>query len=191
MSRSRNKLLLIWIVVAGLAAAIYVGERKRSASIDAPIVKDEKRLLPALIEDVSGVEIMAGGAMHRFERDKQGVWFYHGAHDQAQAGHGHKTDPVVAAVIDKAFTTLGRARWERALPLAGSEEFGVARPDYFVAIYLPNVVEPAARYAIGTTTPDKYGRYVLRVGADHVVTVAEYQISNLQILIDAVSGKNR
>jgi hypothetical protein len=76
MSRSRNKLLLIWIVVAGLAAAIYVGERKRSASIDAPRVKDEKRLLPALIEDVSGIEIMASGAMHRFERDKQGMWFY-------------------------------------------------------------------------------------------------------------------
>ena len=189
MSRSRNKLLLIWIVVAGLAAAIYVGERKRSASINAPIVKDEKRLLPALIEDVSGIEIMANGAMHRFERDKQGVWFYHGIHDQAQAGHGHKTDPALAAIIDKAFTTLGRARWERALPLAGSEEFGVARPDYFVAIYLPNVVEPAARYAIGTTTPDKYGRYVMRVGADHVVTVAEYQISNLQTLIDTVSAK--
>jgi hypothetical protein len=189
MSRSRNKLLLIWIVVAGLAAAIYVGERKRSASINAPIVKDEKRLLPALIEDVSGIEIIANGAMHRFERDKQGVWFYHGAHDQAQADHGHKTDPALAAIIDKAFTTLGRARWERALPLAGSEEFGVARPDYFVAIYLPNAVEPIARYAIGTTTPDKYGRYVMRVGADHVVTVAEYQISNLQTLIDTVSAK--
>ena len=184
MSRSRIRLLLIWAVLGALAVTIYIGERKRSATIDAPKVKDEKRLLPVPMEELGAVEIMAAGAMHRFERDAAGLWFYHGMHDQTKTEHGHKADPELAKVIDKALTTLGRARYERTLPLAGSDEFGVTRPELFVAVYLPGVMEPAARYAVGITTPDNFGRYVLQVGGTSVVTVAEYQITSLIKLID-------
>ena len=184
MSRSRIRLLLIWAVLGALAVTIYIAEHKRSANLNAPIVKDEKKLLPVPMEELGAVEIMAAGTMHRFERDTAGLWFYHGMHDQTKTEHGHKADPEFAKVIDKAMITLGRARYERTLPLSGSDEFGVTRPELFIAVYLPAVMEPAARYAVGITTPDNFGRYVLQVGGTSVVTVAEYQITSLIKLID-------
>lgn len=187
MSRSRIRLLLIWVVLGALAVTIYISERKRSASIDTPVVKDEKRLLPVHMETLGAVEIMAAGTMHRFERDATGLWFYHGMHDKTKTEHGHKADPDLAKVIEKAFITLGRARYERTLPLSGSDEFGVTRPELFIAVYLPGVLEPVARYAVGITTPDNFGRYVLQVGGASVVTVAEYQITSLTTLLADVS----
>ncbi len=185
----RGTQLVIWTAVAALAGAIYVGEKRRSAEINAPVARVDNRLLPVAIEEISIVEVMIKGAMHRFERDDQGLWYYHGMHDAAQAGHAHKTDPKVAATIDKAMIAFGRMQRERSLPLkAEQDEFGVTRPDIFIMVYRPKAAEPLARYAVGLVATDTFSRYLLPVGSADVVTVPDFHIKNLLALIEAMKA---
>ncbi len=181
--------LLIWVVVAALGVAIYVGEQRRSAEINAPVAQDDKRLLPVAIEEIGIVEIMVKGSMHRFERDALGQWYYHGMHDAAKAGHEHVTDPKAAAVIDQAMVAFGRIQRERSLPLnAEQDEFGVTRPDIFIMAYRPKAAEPLARYAVGTVATDTFSRYLLPVGSAEVVTVPDFHIKSLLTLIEAMKA---
>ena len=187
MRAQRKKLLLIWLVLAGLAVAIFFAEIKRSERISAPVIRESKRLLPAPIEDIRAVEIMSNGAMHRFERDLDGLWIYHGIHDDTQPEHEHVTDPKIAAIIDEAMVIFDRVQREQNIPLqAGEDEFGVTRPDIFIVVYRSKTEEPLARYAVGTTATDGVSRYVLPVGAAEIVTIPDFHIKNLLTLIDAV-----
>ena len=186
--RGRGKLIAIWLVLAALGVAIYIGETKRSERISAPVVRDERKLLPLPIESIGAIELMNKGTMHRFERDQAGVWFYHGMHDVSKGEHGHQADPKAADLIDKTLTAFGRTRRERSFPLnAAADEFGVTRPDLFIIVYQTGSVEPLARFAIGTVTVDSFGRYVLPVGSAEVVTIADFQIKNLLDLIDVLN----
>ena len=188
MRRGRSKLIAIWLVLAVLGVAIYLGETRRSERISAPIVRDERKLLPLPIESIGAIELMNKGAMHRFERDKTGVWFYHGMHDASKSEHGHQADPKAADLIDKTLTAFGRTRRERSFPLnAQADEFGVTRPDLFIMAYQTGSVEPLARFAVGIVTVDNFSRYVLPVGSAEVVTIADYQIKNLLDLIDVLN----
>ena len=187
MTAQRKKLLLIWLVLAGLAVAIFFAEIKRSERISAPVIRESKRLLPAPIEDIRAVEIMSNGAMHRFERDLDDLWIYHGIHDDTQPEHEHVTDPKIAAIIDEAMVIFDRVQREQNIPLqAGEDEFGVTRPDIFIVVYRSKTEEPLARYAVGTTATDGVSRYVLPVGAAEIVTIPDFHIKNLLTLIDAV-----
>lgn len=188
MRRGRSKLIAIWLVLAALGMAIYFGETRRSERISAPIVRDERKLLPLPIESIGAIELMNKGTMHRFERDKAGVWFYHGMHDASKGEHAHQADPKAAELIDKALTAFGRTRRERSFPLnAQADEFGVTRPDLFIMAYQTGNVEPLARFAVGIVTVDNFGRYVLPVGSAEVVTIADFQIKNLLDLIDVLN----
>ncbi len=185
----RGTQLAVWAVVVLLAGAIYIGEKRRSAEISAPVARVDNRLLPAAIEEIGIVEVMVKGTMHRFERDDQGLWYYHGMHDAAQAGHEHKTDPKAAEVIDKAMVAFGRMQKERSLPLkAEQDEFGVTRPDIFIMVYRPKAAAPLARYAVGSVATDTFSRYLLPVGSADVVTVPDFHIKNLLGLIDAMKA---
>ena len=187
MTAQRNKLLLIWLALAGLAVAIFFAEVKRSERISAPVVRESKRLLPAPIEDIRAVEIMSNGAMHRFERDSADLWLYHGAHDGTQSEHEHVTDPKLAALINEAMVIFDRVQREQSIPLpTGEDEFGVTRPDMFIVVYRSKTEEPLARYAVGTTATDGVSRYLLPVGAADIVTIPDFHIKNLLALIDAV-----
>ena len=184
----RSKLIAIWLVLAALGVAIYIGETRRSERISAPVVRDERNLLPLPIESIGAIELMSKGTMHRFERDKAGVWFYHGIHDASKGEHGHQADPKAADLIDKTLTAFGRARRERSLPLnAAADEFGVTRPDLFIMAYQTGSAEPLARFAVGIVTVDNFGRYVLPVGSAEVITVADFQIKNLLDLVDVLN----
>jgi hypothetical protein len=57
-----------------------------------------------------------------------------------------------------------------------------------ILLYQPGQVEPLARYAVGDVAPDTYSRYVQRLGSQEVVTIANYQIQNLEQLIAALSA---
>ncbi len=185
----RGAQLAVWAVVAALAGAIYIGEQRRSAEINAPVARVDNRLLPVAIEEIGIVEVMVKGTMHRFVRDDKGLWYYHGMHDAAQAGHEHKTDPKAAEVIDKAMIAFGRMQKERHLPLkAEQDEFGVTRPDIFIMVYRPKAAEPLARYAVGSVATDTFSRYLLPVGSADVVTVPDFHIRNLMGLIDAMKA---
>ena len=184
----RRKLMAIWLVLAALGVAIYMGETKRSERLSAPIVRDERKLLPLPIESIGAIELINKGTMHRFERDQAGVWFYHGMHDASQGEHAHQADRQAADLIDKTLTAFGRTRRERSFPLnAAADEFGVTRPDLFIMAYQTGSVEPLARFAVGMVTVDNFGRYVLPVGSAEVVTIPDFQIKNLLDLIDVLN----
>ncbi len=185
----RGTQLAVWAVVAALAGAIYVGEKRRSAELNTPVARVDNRLLPVPIEEIGIVEVMVKGTMHRFERDDSGLWYYHGMHDAAQAGHAHKTDPKAAEVIDKSLVAFGRMQRERSLPLkAEADEFGVTRPDIFIMVYRPKATEPLARYAVGSVATDTFSRYLLPVGSPDVVTIPDFHIKTLMALIDAMKA---
>ena len=185
---SRRKLMAIWLVLAALSVVIYMGESRRSERISAPIVRDERKLLPLPIESIGAIELINKGTMHRFERDKAGLWFYHGLHDASKGDHAHQADLQAADLIDKTLTAFGRTRREQSFPLnAAADEFGVTRPDLFIMAYQTGRVEPLARFAVGMVTVDNFGRYVLPVGSAEVVTIADFQIKNLLDLIDILN----
>jgi hypothetical protein len=187
MKSGGKRLIVIWGVLLVLAALIFIGERQRSEQLGAASQRVVPWLLPVPMEKLGAVEVMVKGSMHRFERDAEGRWFYHGVHDANKAEHGHSTDPQMAAVIDKAMIAFGRVQREQKIALkAGDDEYGVTRPDVFILVYLPKADEPLARYAVGTTATDGVSRYILPVGASDIVTIPDFHIKNLLTLIDAV-----
>jgi hypothetical protein len=187
MKSGSKRLLLIWSVLVALGVMIFIGERERSDRLDSAGPRVIPWLLPVPVADLGAVEIMVKSSMHRFERDNDGRWFYHGAHDANKAEHAHTTDPTMAAVIDKAMITFGRIQREQKIPMtAGEDEFGVTRPDMFILVYRPKSDEPLARFAVGTLATDGVSRYILPVGAAEVVTIPDFHIKGLLALIDAV-----
>lgn len=190
MTRRFNwKLAAIWLVFAGLALVIgLLKYSDRTDGMSQPSV-DERSLLPLPIEQLSAIEIAHSGAMHRFERDEAGAWFYHshGVNTGVQAPHDHVANKVRADQIEYALGALGRARIERELDNKEHEQYGVTRPDTIVLVYGDYGARPAAQYAIGDVAPDTQSRYVLIVDKSQVVTIATYQIDNLIDLIQTAS----
>ena len=189
--RVSPRLLAVWgmlLLLVGAIVAIEMRDRAAAPVAGSGPERDPRLLLPVPIEAVGAIEIAYRGAVHRFERDANGAWFYHGAHAPAQPGHAHQTDPAVAARITAAFAGFDRARMERDFPLQeGGKELGVATPQMVILAYRPRELQPLAQYAVGDVAPDKHSRYVLPVGKPRVVTIADYQIANLAALIEAVA----
>ncbi len=187
MKSGSKRLIIIWTVLSALAVVIYIGERQRSEELGVANQRIVHWMLPAPIQELGAVEIMVKGSMHRFERDAEGLWFYHGMHDASKAEHGHRTDPQLAAVIDKAMISFGRIQREQKIAVkAGEDEYGVTRPEIFIMVYRHKAEEPLARYAVGTVATDRVSRYILPVGAADIVTIPDFHIQNLLALIDAV-----
>jgi hypothetical protein len=192
----RRRVLVVWMVLAALIAGIAVIEyRSRSripeeAAEHIPGAAGSRMLMPAPMADLGVVEVGHAGTLHRFERDASGAWFYHGVHASAQAAHAHQTDPVQAEIIEKALAGLGRARMERQLKLdVQANAYGLNSPQMIIIVYGKGNPLPMAQYAVGDVAPDGLSRYVLPVGASHVVTIANYQIDNLLGLIDKMNPK--
>jgi hypothetical protein len=184
---------VVWGLLIVLAGVIALIEWKdRSSDTTAQIARgarDPRLLLPASVDELGAIEIAQGGTIHRFERDQNGAWFYHGAHAAATGSHAHQTDPAMAARIAKALEGFDRARRERNFPLTdGGKNFGVATPQMVILVYRPQQIQPLAQYAVGDIAPDNVSRYVLPVGEPQVQTIANYQIENLQNLIRMVSS---
>jgi hypothetical protein len=186
-----RRLVRVWLVLAVLAAGIVLIEMRDRKAVENEMPAEEPWLLPVEITQVGAIEIVNKGTLHRFERDSAGLWFYHGIHADTTAEHSHVTDPVAADKIDASLVGFSRARKERRFPLkVEADEFGVTRPDIFIMVYRPKEVQPLARYAVGIVAPDGVSRYVLPVGSNHVITIANYQIDNLLNLVRAVGEKS-
>ena len=205
-----RRLALVWGSLAALVAVILYAERADLMSLweshDEHLAEGDSRSLVGVpFGELGAVEIVHQGRVHRFERDAQKLWFYHGAHSAQQDAHVHQSDPVAAARIDKALGAFSRTRIERWLsvdrtaeasaPEPGGDsrvnagDYGVTVPSMLILLYVPGQIEPAARYAVGDVAPDTYSRYIQRLGSPEVITIANYQITNLQQLIDSfVSG---
>ncbi len=191
-SPRRGRLAAVWAILLALAALIALIEWSDREETGENLLYANRMLLPAPIEQLGAIEIAVSGTLHRFERDKAGVWFWHGIHTGTEGAHEHFTDPDAARRIDKALAGLGRARIEREFPLqAQGAEFGVTTPAMIVLVYRPNDPKPLMQYAVGDIAPDTISRYVLPVGSTAVVTIPNYQIDNLLGLVEATAAAAR
>lgn len=189
MTRGMKRLLLIWAVFAALAAVIYANHRERDVGTEAGARSGPKWLLPVTYAELGSLEIMHKDGVHRFERDSDGHWFYHGLHGAEHADHEHRIDAELSNTISEAVAMFTRAQREQSVPLQESgDDYGVVKPELMILAYRPKSSEPVLRLAVGSVAPDGYARYVLPVGAREAVTIPNYQITNLLALIDA-AGK--
>ena len=188
----KPRLLLVWAVLAvliGVIVAVEIGGRASMRQEHAQAQRDPRALVPVALEEFGAVEIAHGGAVHRFERDAAGVWFYHAAHAPADASHTHQADPDQAKRIDKALGVFSRIRIERKFePEKGLEEYGLATPQMVILVYAPQQLQPLAQFAVGDKAPDGVSQYIMAVGGKSIVTIPTYQIDNLLGLIQAVSN---
>ncbi len=189
MTRGMKRLLLIWAVFALLAAVIFANQRERGTTAEANNRHDPKWLLPIAYAELGSLEVMHKNGLHRFERDSEGQWFYHGLHGADSADHQHRADPALSATIGEAMAMFSRTQREQSVPLQDSgDEYGVVKPDMLILAYRPKATEPVLRLAVGSVSPDGYARYVLPLGAREAVTIPNYQVTNLLAMIDA-AGK--
>ncbi len=191
----RRRTLVVWLLLGGLIAGIALIEYRNRSRMPEDVAErihgaeGSRMLLPLPITELGSIELGYAGTMHRFERDAADAWFYHGTHASAQAAHEHQTDPVQAGIIDKAFAALGRTRMERQLKLdVQSGAYGLMAPQMIIIVYAKGNPLPLAQFAVGDVAPDGLSRYVLPVGGNYVVTIANYQIENLLGLIDKVNA---
>ena len=214
---NRGRIIVVWLVFALLVGAVIVIER---AELMLP-EEDEhghaghgghgghddhdehgddehgeggiRMLMPAPLAELTALEVGFDGALHRFERDVDGVWFYHTHEPGAEPAenHEHKADAAFTQQIDLALAAFGRTRIERDFELArDAETYGIASPDMIILVYGSESDEPLAQYTIGDLAPDTFSRYVQAAGHDEVVTIPNYQITNLRDLISSVAGQS-
>ena len=186
--RRRRGLLAVWVVLGILVAviaALEIGDRRRAAPA---ADSDARRLLPVPVAELSAVEIADRGRLHRFERDAGGAWFYHGVHAAAESAHTHTPDAALSTRIETALAAFGRTRVERRLAVdRDTGAYGLTAPDVVVLVYRRGQSQPLVQYAFGGVAPDTVSRYAQQVGKPEVVTIANYQIENLQSLIRAAT----
>jgi hypothetical protein len=186
-----RRVAIVWTTLLVLVAAIVALEWRDRAATESESqqpARDPRLLLPVPLAQVGVVEVVHEGAVHRFERDATGAWFYHGVHVKADATHSHRADPAMAQRIETALQGFERARMERKLATGqGLEEYGLANPHMLILVYRPHEIAPLLQVAVGDVAPDTYSRYVMVVGTSSVVTIANYQIDNLLGLIKAAA----
>ncbi len=188
--RRGGRSVIVWAVLAALLIVIAVLEfRDQPSQSDDETAAGPQFLMPAPLEEIAVIEIAVAGNLHRFSRDEQGAWFYHGVHAGPQSVHEHVPDPEMSEKIAKFLGGLGRARIERRFTLAADDAFGVTKPEMIILVYLPDQIEPRARYSVGDIAPDEISRYVHVAGTSEVVAIANYQIRNLQSLIETVTSQ--
>ena len=211
------KLVLIWVLLGSFAAFIFI--TKKNAPIPQTVVeaRDSRWLVPVAVEEIGAIEIILEGKSHRFERDKQGAWFFHQQHADSAALNVHNADAKQVETITLAFNMLTRAQREQKITyedkcnsLGGSsshprhngpeaakpvcinpsaDEYGVGMPAVLVIGYKSNELQPAFNLAFGKTTPDSYSRYVLPFGYNILFTVPKFQYTYLTDLIASVNKK--
>lgn len=148
-------------------------------------------LLPASIDQIWAVELVSGGALHRFERDGAGRWFLHtGQHSHVGGTNAHVADPVQAPVIAAALDGFGETQIEGRAALrptgADLEQFGLSRPSLIALLYARDNSTPLARVEIGSAAKDGFSRYARLAPTGDVVMVADYEAQRLADLLKAV-----
>lgn len=186
-----RRLLAAWGLLLGLVALIVILNWTEPGNEDTA-TQPGRMLLPVPMSQVHAIEIGHAGTMHRFERDASGAWFYHGVHTGREQGHSHETDPQAAARIGQALSGFGRAQRERELPAgAQGNPYGVVTPQTLVLVYRAANAPPLVQYAVGDLAPDGVSRYVLPLGSPTVLTIPEYHLQNLLLLVQSFGSPAR
>ena len=155
--------------------------------------REIRMLMPAPLAQLTALEIGYDGALHRFERDVNGVWFYH-THDpgaEPAENHEHQADAAFTQRIDLALAAFGRTP-HRARFRAGQGRRSLRhrQPGRDYPGLRFGKRRAARQYTIGDLAPDTFSRYVQAAGHDEIVTIPNYQITNLLDLIAAVTGQS-
>jgi Domain of unknown function (DUF4340) len=186
----RARVVVVWLLLLALIAAIvFVQFKDRAATVSGDAAPAPTRmLLPMSMDDVGALEIFHAGTLHRFERDASGAWFHHthGAAKPDDPAHAHQIDATQANTIARAFGGLSRTQREREFPAGNDAEYGLTAPEMFVLLYGKNTAQLVDKLTVGSLAPDGLSRYVLSNNYPKVVSIANYQIENLQNLLKAV-----
>ena len=148
-------------------------------------------LLPVSMDSIWAVEIVAGGQLHRFERDGAGAWFLHtGQHSHAGGAPTHVADPAKAPMIGAALDAFGATRIEAIasghLDRGDRERFGLQRPPLLALLYARDSSTPLARVEIGAAADASgFSRYARLAPDGTVVTIAAYEARRLADLAQA------
>ena len=188
-----SKSLLIWIILIGLICFILVINFKDKSdetgllqSVIYTAKMHDKFLFKKRVGSIGAIEIAMSGKLHRFERNETNDWFYHKPHTETELDIIHKVDRKKSQEIAYVLKGFGRTQKERNFELiANSDEFGVVSPSIFILIYeKPQDQSPSMKLAIGDIAPDSVSRYIRVNQSQKVVTIPDYQISNLLELIE-------
>jgi hypothetical protein len=136
------------------------------------------RLLPVSIDQVWAIEIVSRGALYRFERDVDGLWFHHvGQHVHTPGGFVHHADPRLAPLIEAELAGLDGLPIARMVARhpdgATLDKFGLKHPATILLLYSRDSAGPVARVEFGNTAeqPGHYAR--IREGDALVVAPTE------------------
>lgn len=145
-------------------------------------------LLPVSIAQVWAIEIVAGGALYRFERDPAGLWFHHvGQHVHTPGGFVHHADPAQAPLIAAELAAVDRVpvarivgRHPDAAALAG---VGLEHPSTILLLYARDTAGPVARIELGSAAADGRDRYARIQHSDTLVIVPDDAAQHLATLL--------
>lgn len=164
------------VLLAGVAASVVQLRDPAPAQPEAdPHGHDHESARPKRLfawegEQAEALQLSAPGAAgreRRFERGREGRW-------QEPAARPGAPDFDPAAFL----AMLSQARVDRELPAAPEAlpGFGLAPPLLTLQLSGPQGAE-MARLAVGTRTPDGYGRYVRAPQREGVLIIPHYQFA--------------
>jgi hypothetical protein len=139
--------------------------------------------LPISIDQVWAVEIVYGGALHRFERDRSGNWLLHVGQHTHDPSSGHVADPAKASIIAAALEAFGQTKIEKRVARRSSgadvDRYGLTRPTVIALLYSRDNSAPLARIEIGKLAEDGFGRFARLSPDGDVVQIAAYEAERL------------
>lgn len=161
-----------------------------TADTTAVASRSEGLLLPVSIEQIWAVELVTGGALHRFERDGAGNWFLHVGQHSHGGGPAHVADPVKAPIIAAALGAFDQTRIEAVAARQPSgddlDRFGLVHPGVIALMYARDNSTPVARVEIGNMSNDGFARFARLSRDGDVVKIAGYEAERLIRLLKAV-----
>ncbi len=178
------------IVVVGAGAVAYTALAPNDAARGPAPGSAQRHLLPMPLAEISAMEIVIEGQLHRFDRDADRAWYYHRhqRRDTDGSPDRHVADPDMAETIAEALSRFSRATIERTVAVgAPGEAYGVTRPQVIATLYAAGEARPAIRLMIGDPVPDEPNRYLLIQDYATIVTIPERHVTELIDLVVAVT----
>lgn len=181
-----------WQVAADMAKRLLPPTAGSPAGAPTSAARFSRMFLPTSIDQVWAVEIVYGGALHRFERDSSGNWFLHvGEHSHAGSS-GHVADPAKAPIIAAALQAFDQTQIETLVARHSSgadvDRYGLSRPTVIALLYARDSSSPLARIEIGSMAEDGFSRYARLSKDGDVVRIAAYEADRLIGLLKAVGA---
>lgn len=197
LARIPNRQWCVWIPVVIIVAGLWLDKFRLFDTQNTTLGHSHQSEVNFLLEhshDIEMIEIIRGGDRMPFER-RDGVWVSmqpvdghrHEDSDHAtSAGHSH--DEKASDLVDQSIKAFLRTRIKRKFNHKTEEksEYGLSSPSLSVNVYSASSILPVRMIEFGDVAPDPFSRYVATEETGVVMTVADYQYTNLISLIESV-----